>query len=918
MIVFAADKGRCVSRQREPRPVKPQFWTRVAEWSAIILVMVGLSVPVGRASPVRLPNPILFVSQVPIPRELNSSVSNTFLSVVTLFGNHLGDTAHAARGGDLWLLATNGSLVNLTRAAGYGASGAQAAVGISVRDPSVHWSGTKALFSMVVGAPTGPTSSSTFYWQLYEVTNLDALVANKNTTPAIVPVPNQPANCNNVSPCYSPDGRIIFTSDRPFNDQPYLYPQRDEYKGAPSVTGTYSLDPATGEVRLLEHLPSGAFNPFVDSFGRLIITRWDHLVQDSNATGDRLGRSTNGPITFSAELPTASVLPANPLEQFPEPVDFDTAYAAQLGVNVNGFNLFLPWALDPDGGNEELINHVGRHELIPTLQQSFPNDPNLVSFTNFANRALYGITTPNTNYFNSFLQITEDPRTNGLYYGVDAQDISIFGGTHSGGQILTLNGALNLNATGMVINYLTPKSGANGPNALGVFRNPLPMSDGTLVAAFTPTPRTLNFGFDTNIGSAAFPVSLYHFRLMTLTNLGPSWTTNAFLTSGMTNAAMYWDGSTLVTYTGQLWELQPVEVRSRPMPAAMHTAVASVEQQVFAEEGVDLTTFQADLVARGLALSVSRNVTARDSADKQQPFNLHVPGGAQTLGTNSGPIYNITHLQFLQADYLRGYTFGTANAQPGRRVLATPMHDAAAFNPPSHVPTPPIGGSELAPDGSQATLVPAGRALTWQLTGSTNESVVKERYWLTFRPGEVRTCANCHGINVHDQAGNPPPANPPLALRQLLRFWRTNAANSYQLVVNNSSGSGRFGAGTILTLSADAAPAGMAFSQWLGAGISNPTSPTTVFVMPATNVTLSAVYTPLAAPTITAWTFPSPTTLSLSAQAVPNQPWVLQTSTNLVDWAGFGTNGSNPSGQLQFLVPVSPTIPQQFFRLRSP
>src|SRR5262249_38706282 len=134
-------------------------------------------------------------------------------------------------------------------------------------------------------------------------------------------VPNQPLNCNNVSPCYAPDGRIIFTTDRPFNNQAYLFPQRDEYKGAPSVTGTYSLDPLTGDLRLLQHLPSGAFNPFVDSFGRLIVTRWDHLIQDGNATGDRLGRSTNGSVTFSAESPSATLLPANPLEQFPEPVD---------------------------------------------------------------------------------------------------------------------------------------------------------------------------------------------------------------------------------------------------------------------------------------------------------------------------------------------------------------------------------------------------------------------------------------------------------------------------------------------------------------------------------------------------------------------------------------------------------------------
>src|SRR5580765_7339865 len=122
-----------------------------------------------------LTNPVVFVTQPPIPRELNSSVSNTFLSVVTIFGNQEADTAHAARGGDLWLMTTNLSLVNLTRKAGFGTNGIQHGIGIDVRDPAIHWSGKKVLFSMVVGAPTNAADTTPYYWQLYEVTNLDVV-----------------------------------------------------------------------------------------------------------------------------------------------------------------------------------------------------------------------------------------------------------------------------------------------------------------------------------------------------------------------------------------------------------------------------------------------------------------------------------------------------------------------------------------------------------------------------------------------------------------------------------------------------------------------------------------------------------------------------------------------------------------------
>src|SRR4029077_17124839 len=110
---------------------------------------------------------------------------------------------------------------------------------------------------------------------------------------------------------------------------------------------------------------------------------------------------------------------------------------------------------------------------------------------------------------------------------------------------------------------------------------------------------------------------------------------------------------------------------------------------------------QSWLRANNLALVGSRNVTARDRADREQPYNLRVPGGVQTLGTNTGKVYDIGYIQFLQADQLRGLTFGTTNPVPGRRVLATPMHDTAAvaFNVPTA--NGPAGATRLGLDGSQ-------------------------------------------------------------------------------------------------------------------------------------------------------------------------------------------------------------------------
>jgi hypothetical protein len=74
-----------------------------------------------------------------------------------------------------------------------------------------------------------------------------------------------------------------------------------------------------------------------------------------------------------------------------------------------------------------------------------------------------------------------------------------------------------------------------------------------------------------------------------------------------------------------------------------------------------------------------------------------------------------------------------------------------------------------------AAIVPARRALSWQLTDTNGTGVVRERYWITFQPGEVRTCTSCHGINTIDQAGHPTPTNSPIALINLLNYWKTNA-----------------------------------------------------------------------------------------------------------------------------------------------
>ena len=623
-------------------------------------------------------NPILFVTQVPMDED--------FTTIGSTFGNHSGQVDSAPRGGDLWIRYPDGSLKNLTRTAGFGMTGLQGANAIAVRDPAVHWNGTKALFSMVIGAPD-QYEWNEYYWQIYEITGL-----GKDDTPVIRKITNQPADYNNISPVYATDDRILFTTDRPRNGARHLYPQLDEYEEAPTVTGLWSLDETTGELKMLNHSPSGVFSPFVDSYGRVVFTRWDHLQRDQQADDPE---NSYGTFDFADESAGAARLDQR-VEVFPEP------RLAPSGSNVEGFtiNHFFPWEINEDGTAEETLNHIGRHELHRYFNRSFNDDDALEEFIGDGRNTLLNL-----------FQIEEDPAHPGRYIGTDAPEFD----THASGRIVRLDAPPGRPADEIAVTYLTPEDQDR-------YRDPLPLANGSLLVVH-----------DMRIKSLALET----------------------LTPGTSVNVSYWSPDVLVTHDGPLWEMSPVEVRARPRPAARTTPLEEPEASVFREEGVNVDAFKADLKKKNLALIVSRDVTRRDEADKQQPFNLRVAGKPAPL---AGKSYEVAHMQFFEGQQVRGVG-GVDSPRPGRRVLARAS-----------------SSTKIAADGSMAALVPATRAMTWQTVDPAGKPVVRERYWLTFQPGEVRVCSSCHGVNTRDQLGQAPPAHAPEALRALLREWKSERA----------------------------------------------------------------------------------------------------------------------------------------------
>jgi hypothetical protein len=725
------------------------------------------SYSVSTAATSAMPYPLLFVTSVPVA---------SFQSPLNAFGNHGTQPGDAVAGGDLFVRYPDGTLRNLTKEAGWGVAsggiqgGSQA---ISVRQPTMHWDGKKAIFSMLVGGAEGRFAQPLRYWQLYEVTGL-----GQGEKVTITKVANQPANYNNISPVYGSTDDILFVSDAPLLGMTNTYPQRDEYESAGTTTGIWKLNAATGQVTQIEHAPSGAFDLFVDSYGRVLFTKWDHLKRDQQADADRYLGGGYGTVDYETEMSTAikrfpSVDAAgNPLADARGTL-YELFPAARVpqdptrdpNESLHDFNQFSLWQVNEDGSNEETINHVGRHEFGGAYQPpSFLNDPNLSeSMPDFsANLLMRGTIRGDSGFF----QLKEDINRPGTYMATYAFEFA----RQSSGRVVEFTMPPGVNPEDVVMKDYTNATldqdpyGANPPatTMTGHYRNPLRLSNGSIVVSHTPEYR---------LNNASTPY-LLQLKMLVPNLFGSDHVAGASLTGGIVKDIRWWtDEASPRQYVGPLNEHDAVEVRARPRPTTRVTPIADVEKKVLTEEGVDEAQLRTWLHSKNLALIVSRNLTARDRADLHQPYNLHVPGGVQTA-PKSGTVYDISALQIFQGDLTRGYGQGSS---PGRRVFAKPIHNNQVNTDieswlPNDAPT--RGAVKIGKDGSTAAFVPAGRALSWQTVSPTGKPVVRERYWVSFSPGEIKTCAGCHGINSQSQSGQGVPQNPPEALRELMRAWK--------------------------------------------------------------------------------------------------------------------------------------------------
>jgi hypothetical protein len=634
-------------------------------------------------------NPILFVT---VPKQRDEFGGRT-----AVFANHQPRPDLTPRGGALMIRYADGTMRNLTQEAGFN--------DIAARDPSVHWDGKKALFSMA-----GPSET----WQVYEVSGI---LQGERVSMKLVA--NQP-QYNNITPLYAANDTLLFTSDAPRDlAKPHLYPMADEYESAPSLTGMWALETGSAKAHILNNTPSGLFSPFIDSFGRVLFTRWDHLKRDQQ---DETGESYN----LASEDPGAARQTRR--EVFPEPFARDTT-SAYGPVRRHDYNLFMPWQMNQDGTAELSINHLGRHELGRALgDSSFIADSALVGY----NPSPYAANKTGIRLDGGLFQLREDPRMPGTYYATYAREFA----SMTSGQIMRFNGAIGVNAEQMKFEALTPGDGESSFPA-GRFRDPLPLTSGAMLVSHS---RNADIGVSSD------------FRLKTVTRAADGKLTI---------------GANLTSLPGTMWEWEPVEVVARVRAnCGVDDALDVAAKSIFSEEGVSLGEFKAWLKANQLALIVTNNHTSRDRADLLQPFNLEVPGGVKSSRGN-GRVYPIAFYQLIEGMQIRGYA-AYNDANKAKRIIGMPMN----LGKNKAVAGSPDGSVKIFSDGSSAAFVPANRAMAWQTTDAKGEPIVRERVWVTFQAGETRTCSGCHGANSKDQMDRAAPSNQPEALRDLLKHWK--------------------------------------------------------------------------------------------------------------------------------------------------
>ena len=278
------------------------------------------------------------------------------------------------------------------------------------------------------------------------------------------------------------------------------------------MTGLWSLESRDRRSVSVQHSPIGIFSPQIDSYGRVVFVRWDHLQRDQQADSDGPSdRSTRRTRTARSTTPTSRpARQARDADRGLPRAALGARRTSSPGRTSTGHSLnhFFPWMINEDGTEEETLIHLGRHELHGYFNRSLNDDPNLVDFIA---GDVGAAPTPTASRTSSRSRKTprRRARTTGSTHRSSARTPPARSCGSTAGRRHTLSST--------IVTYVTPsratcrRARTQPPDHSGLYRNPLPLSDGTVIAATRPRPTSTP-----TTGTRANPVSRYAFRLQAL------------------------------------------------------------------------------------------------------------------------------------------------------------------------------------------------------------------------------------------------------------------------------------------------------------------------------------------------------------------------------------------------------------------
>ena len=330
----------------------------------------GIEASPAQVAAKALANPILFVTQVPIPGD--------FTTVGSAFGNQLAAVDSAARGGDLWIRYPDGTREEPDARRPASATSGMQGAGVDRRaravralerhEGALQHGHRRADAAVSVGRrTTGRSTRSRASARARRRSSARSPISRRTTTTSARST--APTTASSSPPTARAAASAIS-----------IRSSTSTRRRRPSPASGASIRPPAICACSITRRPD-VFTPSIDSFGRVIFTRWDHLQRDQQADGDAMDGAGYGTFNYADEIGgRGAPRPAGSRSSRSRAASRTGSAGGHAISQGNSINQFFPWQINEDGTSEETLNHIGRHELHGYFDREHERRPDLSEF----------------------------------------------------------------------------------------------------------------------------------------------------------------------------------------------------------------------------------------------------------------------------------------------------------------------------------------------------------------------------------------------------------------------------------------------------------------------------------------------------------------------------------------------------------